>query len=193
MKLNPLDDRIVIKQSEAEEKTSGGIILPDTAKEKPQQGLVRACRMLFDQACAVRVFHDQDQVGLPPAPALETTAGPPQRLIGAGPAGEGEAYKGEHLGQPVARILDEGDAGAWKEALGLDGVGEKGRILAQISGGDAGEAHFLFALRADQRCLERAAPDDRGPQPRDDRRRFGSRPAVGFGAEIGPSLQARER
>ena len=42
MKLNPLDDRIVIKQSEAEEKTSGGIILPDTAKEKPQIGKVVA-------------------------------------------------------------------------------------------------------------------------------------------------------
>ncbi|MFZ0035186.1 MAG: co-chaperone GroES [Sedimentisphaerales bacterium] len=38
MKLRPLDDRIVIKQSEAEEKTSGGIILPDAAKEKPQIG-----------------------------------------------------------------------------------------------------------------------------------------------------------
>ncbi len=40
MKLKPLDDRVVIKQSEAEEKTSGGIILPDTAKEKPQIGTV---------------------------------------------------------------------------------------------------------------------------------------------------------
>ena len=42
MKLRPLDDRIVIKQSEAEEKTTGGIILPDTAKEKPQIGKVIA-------------------------------------------------------------------------------------------------------------------------------------------------------
>jgi len=42
MKLRPLDDRIVIKQSEAEEKTSGGIILPDSAKEKPQIGKVIA-------------------------------------------------------------------------------------------------------------------------------------------------------
>jgi len=42
MKLNPLDDRIVIKQSEAEEKTNGGIILPDTAQEKPQIGKVVA-------------------------------------------------------------------------------------------------------------------------------------------------------
>ncbi len=42
MKLRPLEDRVVLKQSEAEEKTSGGIILPDTAKEKPQQGQVMA-------------------------------------------------------------------------------------------------------------------------------------------------------
>ena len=40
MKLKPLDDRIVIKQSEAEERTTGGIILPDAAKEKPQLGTV---------------------------------------------------------------------------------------------------------------------------------------------------------
>jgi len=42
MKLRPLDDRVVIKQSEAEEKTAGGIILPDAAKEKPQIGKIIA-------------------------------------------------------------------------------------------------------------------------------------------------------
>ena len=42
MKLRPLDERVVIKQSDAEEKTSGGIILPDTAKEKPQMGKIVA-------------------------------------------------------------------------------------------------------------------------------------------------------
>jgi chaperonin GroES len=42
MKLKPLDDRVVVKQSEAEDKTAGGIILPDTAKEKPQLGKVVA-------------------------------------------------------------------------------------------------------------------------------------------------------
>ena len=42
MKLKPLDDRVIIKQSEAEEKTTGGIILPDTAKEKPQIGKIIA-------------------------------------------------------------------------------------------------------------------------------------------------------
>ncbi len=42
MKLRPLDDGVVIKQSEAEEKTSGGIYLPDAAREKPQIGKVVA-------------------------------------------------------------------------------------------------------------------------------------------------------
>ncbi len=42
MKLQPLSDRIVIKPLEAVEKTKGGIILPDTAKEKPQEGKVVA-------------------------------------------------------------------------------------------------------------------------------------------------------
>ena len=42
MNLRPLDDRVIIKQSDAVEKTAGGIILPDTAKEKPQIGKVVA-------------------------------------------------------------------------------------------------------------------------------------------------------
>ena len=42
MKIKPLDDRVLVKQSEAEEKTPGGIVLPDTAKEKPQRGKVIA-------------------------------------------------------------------------------------------------------------------------------------------------------
>ena len=42
MKLKPLDDRVVVKPLEAEEKTPGGIVLPDTAKEKPQIGKVIA-------------------------------------------------------------------------------------------------------------------------------------------------------
>ena len=40
MKLRPLDDRVVIKPLEAQDKTTGGIFLPDTAKEKPQIGKV---------------------------------------------------------------------------------------------------------------------------------------------------------
>ncbi len=40
--LEPLDDRVVVQRLEAEEKTAGGIVLPDTAKEKPQQAEVVA-------------------------------------------------------------------------------------------------------------------------------------------------------
>ena len=40
--LKPLSDRIIVKAVESEEKTAGGIVLPDTAKEKPQQGEVVA-------------------------------------------------------------------------------------------------------------------------------------------------------
>ncbi len=42
MKLKPLNDRVVVLRIEEEEKTAGGIIIPDTAKEKPQQGKVVA-------------------------------------------------------------------------------------------------------------------------------------------------------
>ena len=42
MALHPLGDRIVVKTLEAEERTKGGLVLPDTAKEKPQEGKVIA-------------------------------------------------------------------------------------------------------------------------------------------------------
>jgi len=42
MKIRPLQDRIIVKRMEEEEKTKGGIIIPDTAKEKPQEGEVIA-------------------------------------------------------------------------------------------------------------------------------------------------------
>jgi len=42
MAVKPLDDRVLVKQKEAEEKTAGGIVLPDTAKERPQRGTVMA-------------------------------------------------------------------------------------------------------------------------------------------------------
>ncbi len=40
MKIRPLQDRVIVKRLEEEEKTKGGIIIPDTAKEKPMEGLV---------------------------------------------------------------------------------------------------------------------------------------------------------
>ena len=42
MSLKPLDDRIVVKPNEAEQTTASGLVIPDTAKEKPQQGEVLA-------------------------------------------------------------------------------------------------------------------------------------------------------
>jgi chaperonin GroES len=42
MKIKPLEDRVVVRAQEAEEVSNGGIILPDTAKEKPQQGQIVA-------------------------------------------------------------------------------------------------------------------------------------------------------
>ena len=65
MKLKPLDDRIVIKQSEAEEKTSGGIILPDAAREKPQIGTVVATgpgKILDDGSRGTMSVKNKDEV-----------------------------------------------------------------------------------------------------------------------------------
>ncbi len=42
MKFRPLHDRVVVRRLESEEKTKGGIIIPDTAKEKPQEGEIVA-------------------------------------------------------------------------------------------------------------------------------------------------------
>jgi chaperonin GroES len=42
MKIRPLQDRILVKRVDEEEKTTGGIIIPDSAKEKPQEGIVSA-------------------------------------------------------------------------------------------------------------------------------------------------------
>jgi len=65
MNLRPLDDRVIIKQSDAEEKTSGGIILPDTAKEKPQIGKVVATgpgKLLDDGKRGAMSVKNKDEV-----------------------------------------------------------------------------------------------------------------------------------
>ncbi|KUP94081.1 co-chaperone GroES [Tritonibacter horizontis] len=43
MALKPLHDRVMVRRTEGEEKTSGGLIIPDSAKEKPSEGVVVAC------------------------------------------------------------------------------------------------------------------------------------------------------
>jgi chaperonin GroES len=42
LKLQPLGDRVVVRREESEQKTAGGIVLPDTAKEKPTRGVIEA-------------------------------------------------------------------------------------------------------------------------------------------------------
>ena len=65
MAIIPLDDRIVVEPLEAEEKTPGGIVLPDTAKEKPQKGKVIATgpgRLLDDGTRAKMSLKKDDKV-----------------------------------------------------------------------------------------------------------------------------------
>ena len=64
-KIRPLGDRVVIKPNPKEETTKGGIIIPDTAKEKPQEGIVTAVgsgRLLDNGGRAVMELHEGDHV-----------------------------------------------------------------------------------------------------------------------------------
>ena len=65
MKVVPLGEKVVVKRLEAEETTAGGIVLPDTAKEKPQQGRVLSVgdgRLLADGTRAEHQVSDGDRV-----------------------------------------------------------------------------------------------------------------------------------
>jgi chaperonin GroES len=65
MKMRPLHDRIVVKRIDDEAKTKGGIIIPDTAKEKPQQGRVVAAgngKLLEDGTIRPLDVHKGDKV-----------------------------------------------------------------------------------------------------------------------------------
>lgn len=65
LRVRPLDDRVVVEPLEAEEKTAGGILLPDTAKQKPQRGRVLAVgpgRMLEDGKRAAIAVSKGDEV-----------------------------------------------------------------------------------------------------------------------------------
>ena len=56
MKITPLQDRVIVKRIEEEEKSKGGIIIPDTAKEKPQKGTIVAVgEGLKDKPVTVKV------------------------------------------------------------------------------------------------------------------------------------------
>ena len=65
MKVEPLGDKVVVKRLEAEETTAGGIVLPDSAREKPQQGRVLSVgdgRMLPDGQRASHQVQEGDRV-----------------------------------------------------------------------------------------------------------------------------------
>ncbi len=65
MKIRPLQDRIIVKRVEEEEKTKGGIIIPDSAKEKPMEGMVTAVgngKMLDSGQKAVPDVKEGDRV-----------------------------------------------------------------------------------------------------------------------------------
>jgi chaperonin GroES len=65
MKVRPLHDRILVKRIEGEEKTKGGIIIPDTAKEKPQEGKVIAVgngKLLEDGKLRPLEVHKGDRI-----------------------------------------------------------------------------------------------------------------------------------
>ena len=65
MTLEPLGDKVVVKRLEAEEKTAGGIVLPDSAQQKPQQGRVLSVgdgRMLADGTRAATQVQEGDRV-----------------------------------------------------------------------------------------------------------------------------------
>lgn len=65
IKIRPLDDRIVVEPLEAEEKTAGGILLPDSAKQKPQRGRVVATgpgKLLDSGSRAALVVSKGDEV-----------------------------------------------------------------------------------------------------------------------------------
>jgi chaperonin GroES len=66
MKIEPLGDKIVVKRLEQNERTSGGIYLPDTAREKPQQGRVLAVnegdRIIFSKYSGTEIEINQAEV-----------------------------------------------------------------------------------------------------------------------------------
>ncbi len=65
MKIEPLGEKIVVRRTESEETTAGGIVLPDTAREKPQQGRVLSVgegRMLSDGSRALPQVKEGDRI-----------------------------------------------------------------------------------------------------------------------------------
>ncbi len=84
MKLRPLHDRVIVRRLEEEEKTVGGIIIPDTAKEKPQQGKVIAAgkgRILENGDVVPLVVKENDRVLFSKYAGTEVKVGGEELLI----------------------------------------------------------------------------------------------------------------
>lgn len=82
--VRPIGDKILVQRLEAEEKTSGGIVLPDTAKEKPKRGVVLAVgegRMLKDGRRAKPQVKKDDQVVFTSYSGTEVKIGGEEYLI----------------------------------------------------------------------------------------------------------------
>ena len=84
MKIRPLHDRIIVKRVEGEEKTKGGIIIPDTAKEKPLEGLVVAVgkgRTLDDGKVVAPAVKEGDRILFGKYAGTEVKLGGVEHLI----------------------------------------------------------------------------------------------------------------
>ena len=84
MRVEPIGDKVVIKRLEAEEKTAGGIVLPDTAQEKPKEGRVLSVgdgRLLSDGARAEHQVSEGDRVLFSSYAGTEVTVDGEELLI----------------------------------------------------------------------------------------------------------------
>jgi chaperonin GroES len=83
-KIKPLNDKIVVKRLEAEERTKGGIVLPDTAKEKPKEGRVISVgmgKLLENGARATPTVKENDRVIFSSYAGTEVKLGGEEYLI----------------------------------------------------------------------------------------------------------------
>ena len=74
MKFRPLHDRVVVRRIDAEEKTKGGIIIPDTAKEKPQEGEIIAVGEAYESRSAAQKGVESVKKNAPTAEIREITS-----------------------------------------------------------------------------------------------------------------------
>ena len=84
MKLKPLGDKVVVKRLDAESKTAGGIVLPDTAKEKPQRGKVVAVgdgRRTDDGTLVKPLLKKGDEVVFTSYAGTEVTVGTDELMV----------------------------------------------------------------------------------------------------------------